>query len=125
MNQAGHKGRRLLVAEDEVLIAMLLEDQLAELGFAPGWHAETVAQALTLVSEEETIAGAILDLNLHGVAIDPVAHKLAERNIPFCFMTGADASLPRYPHVPVLSKPFTASHLNAVIDRLFAHVDET
>jgi len=123
MNKAWRNKRRLLVVEDEVLIAMLLEDLLSDLGFAPGWHADNVAQALALVSEEQAIDGAILDLNLHGLAIDPVAHKLAERNIPFCFMTGADGSVPSFPNAPVLSKPFTAPNLDAVIDRLFADVE--
>jgi CheY-like chemotaxis protein len=78
---------RVLVVEDEGLLAALLEDMLAELGCQTIGPAGTVEQALALIAEFEVDA-AVLDLNLNGVQAYPVAEFLRRRGIPFIFTTG-------------------------------------
>jgi CheY-like chemotaxis protein len=101
------KGRRALVVEDESLVAMLVEDMLADLG------CEVVATAARLevaVEKASTlpIDFAVLDVNLAGQLAYPVADALRERGIPFLFATGYGASslAEGYRHLPALQKPF-------------------
>ena len=115
------EGRRFLVVEDEFIIGALLEEYLAEIGCSAGWYADTVGEALRLVKTETGIDGAILDMNLNGEPIDPVADALAERDIPFCFMTGyGSAARSAHPNTPTISKPFNVHGLKEVISRLMA-----
>ncbi len=102
--------RRIMVVEDEVLIGMVLVDQLQELGLATVGPFSRVADALKC---EEDVDAAILDVNLGGEAVYPVADMLSARGIPFVFMTGyGSASIdPRYAAVPVLQKPVEAKAL--------------
>lgn len=112
--------RRFLVVEDEAMIALLVEDYLSDLGHVMAWQADTIEDALQLVQDQPDIDGALLDMNLHGQPVDPVAAALAERGIPFCFMTGLgiDAAT-RHPLAPVVGKPFTIGSLRAAIGLLF------
>ena len=100
-------GLRVLVVEDDALLAMALELNLTGLG------CEIVAMAATLddavpLARDAAIDGAILDVNLAGERVYPVADILASRNIPFLFATGygtaalRDCDLSR----PVLQKPY-------------------
>ena len=79
--------RRVLVVEDEILIGMLLEDMLGELGYAIAATASRVDEAAALARDGEFDA-AILDVNLNGQDVYPVADILAARGIPFVFATG-------------------------------------
>src|SRR4051812_34572873 len=79
--------RRILVVEDEMLIAMLLEDMLAELGHEVTGVAPRVSEALAAVSRDDYDL-AILDLHLNGQSAFPVADALIERGKPFAFATG-------------------------------------
>jgi len=105
-------GTRVLVVEDEGAIALLIEEMLEEFG------CEVVASVARLAAACE-IAGsvqvdlAILDVNLAGERVFPVADILRERQIPFLFSTGYGASgLPaEYAARPVLHKPFSESEL--------------
>jgi CheY-like chemotaxis protein len=101
------EGLRLLVAEDDALVSILLEDMLAELGCAVVGAAANVPAALE-IARTGGIDGAILDVNLGGESIDPVADELAARALPFLFVTGYGASgVPsRFAGAPVLQKPF-------------------
>lgn len=99
-------GRRVLVVEDEILISMMLQDTLLGLGLDVVGPVNSMASAVATVNGEP-LDGAILDLNLGGNLIYPLADMLIERDIPFVFLTGYDRSkvAPRYASVPVLQKP--------------------
>lgn len=109
-------GIRVLVVEDEGAIALLIEEMLEEFG------CEVVASVARLAAACE-VAGsvqvdlAILDVNLAGERVFPVADILRNRQIPFLFSTGYGASgLPaEYAGCPVLHKPFSQSELQQKI----------
>src|SRR4051812_36415564 len=93
------QGLRVLVVEDETLIAMMIEDLLADMGCIVVGAAATIAQALALLADPAfQIDGALLDVNLGGEKVFPVADALAQRAIPFVFATGygKDALEPRH-----------------------------
>jgi CheY-like chemotaxis protein len=100
-------GHRVLVVEDEQLIGLMLADVLEEFGSAVLGPVATVVEAIVLV-EAGDVTAALLDLSLRGETVYPVADKLAERNIPFVFITGytRGALVPRHATAPVLTKPF-------------------
>jgi CheY-like chemotaxis protein len=113
--------RRILVVEDEALVAMLVEDALQDAGFGLIGPARSVAQAIALLAAE-TPSAAVLDLNLAGESSATVADALAARGIPFVVTTGYGASglPPGHRGVPVLPKPYDPAELTAVLDRLCA-----
>ncbi|MEW6450945.1 MAG: response regulator [Pseudomonadota bacterium] len=104
--------RRILVIEDEMLIAMLLEDMLADLGHEVVGVVPRVNEALTAISRDDFDL-AILDLNLNGQSAYPVADALIDRGIPFALSTGfGESGLPeKYRAHPVLQKPFASDDL--------------
>jgi CheY-like chemotaxis protein len=112
------KGFRILLVEDEVLVALALEDMLIEMGCEVVGPAHSVSEALKLVDSLE-IDGAILDVNLSGQRVYPVADVLAARHIPFVFVTGYGSAglrdLDR--NRPVLQKPYRANLLAEIICR--------
>lgn len=112
---------QILVVEDEYLIRMLLEDMLNDLGHTVAAAAGTLAEARELAATGEFHA-AILDVNLDGEEIFPVADILAERGLPFVFVTGyGENSLPEpYRSRPTLQKPFQAEMLEATLAGLLA-----
>ncbi len=81
------KGKRVLVVEDEFLIAMLYEDLLAEHESVKLGPAATIERALELI-ESEAPDAALLDGNLHGRLSSPVAEALEARGVPFLLVTG-------------------------------------
>lgn len=101
-------GRNVLVVEDEMLVLMVIEDMLGDLGCRSIAVAATVAQALALI-DGERFDMATLDVNLDGHKSYPVADALAARGVPFAFSTGYsdhgawDAD---YGDRPVLRKPY-------------------
>ncbi|MCW6508675.1 response regulator [Lichenifustis flavocetrariae] len=105
--------------EDEMLITMLLEDILEELGCQVAGSAVNVRQAEDLAMNA-TADAAILDVNLGGDPVYPVAERLIERNIPFVFASGyGSANLPdRWQNHPTLPKPFTADQVETVLRTL-------
>jgi DNA-binding response OmpR family regulator len=111
--------RRILVVEDEALVAMLVEDALVDAGFAVLGPARSVAQALEMLNAE-TPDAAVLDLNLGGENSLSVADALAARGIPFLVATGYGAAgLPAHlRHIPVLPKPYDPADLTVAVDRL-------
>ena len=113
----GLLGLRLLIVEDEAFIAMDLEEMLHELRCEVVATASTVAIALACV-RRGGIDGALLDSNLHGESVLPVAENLAGSAVPFILVTG----YPRRASDPPLlrearrvSKPFSLSSLSAAI----------
>jgi CheY-like chemotaxis protein len=117
-------GRRILLVEDEALLAELLEDMLADLGCVVVGPAARVAQALALIASE-AIDAALLDINLAGQMSYPVADALAARGLPFTFATGyRQDSLPSgYRIFPVLRKPFRLSELREALAELLRPKD--
>ena len=116
---AGAAKRRVLIVEDELLLAILLEGMLVELGHQVVTTAANVQAALNAV-ETETFDLAVLDIRLHGGSIGPVAELLAAKRLPFIFATGYGwEGVPEpYRDRPVLQKPFTAADLQRAIDSL-------
>ena len=107
---------RILVVEDEMLVAMNIEDMLLELGHEVAGLANRLGPALALATEGRFDA-AMLDVNLAGEPSFPVADLLAERGIPFLFATGYGRAgiEERFRDRPILQKPFRASELAAAL----------
>jgi CheY-like chemotaxis protein len=101
-------GRRVLVVEDESLVAMLLETMLEDMGCVPVGPAATIDEALKLV-DSETFDAALLDVNVAGQPVFPVARALEARGIPLVFSTGyGEGGLPEaWRGRPTVQKPFT------------------
>ena len=104
--------KRVLIVEDELLVALMIEDLLADLGCEAVGPLGSVAQALS-VAGSEPIDLAVLDVNLGGEMVYPVAERLGERDIPFLFVSGYgdDAILEGYVGWTVCAKPFRAKEL--------------
>jgi two-component sensor histidine kinase len=109
-------GNRILVVEDEPLVAMNLSTSLVELGFHVIGPYSTLAKAATAAVETEVDA-ALLDVNLSGKAVYPVADILASKNVPFAFITGygTEALPSKYANAPVLQKPIDQSVLQNLL----------
>jgi CheY-like chemotaxis protein len=112
---------RILLVEDEAIIAIMIEDMLADLGCEVVGPAANVAEAARLARTEQ-LAGAFLDVNLGGASIYPVADLLSARQIPFVFVSGYGAGGidPRFVGTPVLSKPILDADLERAVDRMRA-----
>ena len=108
--------KRVLLVEDEPLIAIALESTLKELGFDIVATVTEVSSALQVIGRER-VECAVLDVNLGSQRIDAVADALAARNCPFIFMTGYAASdvPPLHRDRTVLQKPFRLDHLLAAL----------
>jgi DNA-binding response OmpR family regulator len=108
--------RRILVVEDEMLIGMLLEDMLTDMGHEVAAIVPRLKDALAAV-ERETFDLAVLDVHLHGESAFPVADALIAKNVPFIFATGyGERGLPdSYRGRPVLQKPFARDDLDRLL----------
>lgn len=113
-------GRRILVVEDEALVAMLVEDTLSDADCQVVGPAATVAEALALLDAEVPDA-AVVDLNLAGETSVPVIEALRARGIPCLVATGyGTAGLPPGQEgLPVLGKPYDPNELTAALQRLW------
>jgi CheY-like chemotaxis protein len=117
---AGSRARVFLV-EDEVLIAMLLEDMVVALGHEVAVGAANLDEAIA-VAQTGAFDLALVDLNLGGKLTYPVADILKGRGVPFAFVTGYGSAgiLAAYSDAPVLEKPFRQEHLEIIIAQLLA-----
>jgi CheY-like chemotaxis protein len=104
--------KRILVVEDELLIRMLLEEMLLDLGFDVAGAAGRIEEAVEMARTLDFDA-AVVDVNMNGTPIVPVADILAARGVPFVFATGYGArGIPEpYRGRPVLQKPFQIENL--------------
>ncbi|MEN2785015.1 response regulator [Sphingomonas qilianensis] len=112
--------QRILIVEDEPLIAMMLEDFLDIQGRALAGQADTVADALALVAAGG-IDAAILDVNLRdGEQSWPIADALAAKGVPFVFATGGsqDGVIEAHRDRPTLPKPFTMDGVEKALNAL-------
>ena len=105
-------GRHILLVEDELLVAMTLEDVLSGESCVIVGPFSRIEPALK-AAREEPLDAAVLDVNLAGERVDPIAKVLAGRNIPFLFTTGYDRSMLPAEHAdrPALMKPFKPAQL--------------
>jgi CheY-like chemotaxis protein len=108
--------RKVLVVEDEMMIAMLIEDMLEEFGCNLVGPATNVPRALELIGKEQ-VDVAVLDLNLDGHDTYAIADALRQKDVPFIFATGyGSAGLRKdYADRRVLQKPFQAKDLEAAL----------
>jgi CheY-like chemotaxis protein len=108
--------KRILVVEDELMIRMLLEDMLGELGYTVAAEAARIEEALEAAKNADFDI-AILDVNLNGQPISPVADALVARGMPFVFATGyGERGLPEpYRDRPTLKKPFQMEGLKQML----------
>jgi CheY-like chemotaxis protein len=113
----GAGGKRILVVEDELMIRMLLQDMITDLGHTLAGEAGRIDEALTLAEQGEFDI-AILDVNLNGQPISPVVEVLLARGLPFVFATGyGQRGVPeRYRKTPTLQKPFQSEALAQAIE---------
>jgi DNA-binding response OmpR family regulator len=116
-------GRRVLVVEDEPLVSMLIEDELRDAGATVLGPALSVADALRLVETAAANGGisvAVLDINLGGRHVAPVAERLAALRVPFLFATGYGDGCDTGGHgaAPTLHKPFGPQRLIIAVQAL-------
>lgn len=116
---SGLRGKRIFVVEDETLISMLFEDILGDLDCEIVGPAMNIRQATDLARTAD-IDVAVLDVNLAGDPIFPVAEILAERGVPLVFSSGYGSSgLPdRWQNQPTLPKPFTFGQVAEVLNKI-------
>jgi len=114
-------GKRVLVVDDEMMIRMLLEGMLTDLGYTVAAEAGNIEGALTLAKEAEFDV-AVLDVNLNNVPVTPVVEVLVERGVPFIFASGyGQRGVPEaYRQNPTLQKPFQVEELARAIDAAVA-----
>lgn len=127
MSAESLSGLRLLVVEDEMLIALMIEEMLRDLGHAVVGPIGGVRPALQLLEERAAeLDGAVLDVNLNGETVYPVADALRARDLPFVFVTGYDPTgiEGRYAAVPVLQKPFRPEQLGRLVSAAIARHDQ-
>jgi DNA-binding response OmpR family regulator len=111
--------RRILVVEDEILICLLIETILDDAGYDVV-TADTVDEAMAAI-DQGNLAAAILDLNLKGVKVYPVAERLETTTIPYVFATGGGGrDIENFPGRPWVGKPFQESELLAAVEKLLA-----
>jgi DNA-binding NtrC family response regulator len=114
-------GTRILVIEDEYLIALEIQSVLADGGFVEVEHAATEEEALLHI-EQGGFTAAVADANLYGRGISRIAAALTARAVPFVIVTGyGRESLPaEVAHAPLVEKPFDSRLLLQAVTRLLA-----
>jgi CheY-like chemotaxis protein len=111
----------ILIVEDEPLIAMMLEDFLLSLGHEVRGTCESVGEALKAI-EAEDFDLAILDVNLKGENVWPVAAELRGRSIPFILASGGHVDPPpaEFRNVPMIDKPYTIDRVTPALEAALA-----
>ena len=112
-------GLKVLIVEDEMLLMMMIEEMLVELGCDFFIAASNIQQAIECI-EREPFDLCLLDINLNGERSDPVAVTLNAHKIPFIFCTGNSLIdvPPLFSGHPILSKPFSIKDLKFAIREL-------
>jgi len=114
---------RVLVVEDQMLVALEIASLLEDMGYEPVGPVGHIQTALLAVTKEP-LDGALLDVDLAGESVEPIADFLRRRGIPFALVTGyARERLPeRLRDCPYVAKPFTFADVKATVSALFAPV---
>ena len=113
--------RCILIVEDEPLISMMLEDYLQSLGHEVAAICESVEEGLAAVDTHQFDL-AILDVNLKGDSVWPVAEKLNGKNIPFVLASGGHVDPPPgdFARAPMIDKPYTIDRISPAIEQALA-----
>ena len=111
-------GLRVLVVEDEMMVALLLETMLIDLGHQVAGPVARLEKGLEVI-EREVIDLAVLDVNINGREVYPIAEALEARSVPLIFATGYGSTglHPAYSGHPVLQKPYRREDLRVAIER--------
>jgi two-component SAPR family response regulator len=119
--RASLSGLDVLLVEDESLVSLLLEDMLHELGAGKVRHASRLDAGLSLAAARKPDL-AVLDVNIAGKAVFPLARKLAEDSVPLLFITGygRDGLAEEWATCEVLQKPLTLDQLEQALHRALA-----
>lgn len=114
--------KRILIVEDEALIALSLEQLVSAAGGEVVGTAYSLQRALDMAKREKPIDGALIDLNLAGESGKPVADLLKQLGVPFIFLTGyGRKGLPAgYADLPVVSKPFDGPEVVSALSQAMA-----
>ena len=117
--------RSILIVEDEPLIAMMLEDFIVSLGHQVSGNCDSVSSALKEVERSEFDL-AILDINLKGESVWPVASALRNKGTPFVLATGGHVDPPpaEFANVPTIEKPYTIDRVTPIIEAVLAGADQ-
>lgn len=121
MPECVSEARSILIVEDEPLIAMMLEDFLVSLGHEVRGTCDSVGEALKAVQAADFDV-AILDVNLKGESVWPVAIELRQRAIPFIIASGGHIEPPpaEFTSVPMIEKPYTIDRVTPAIEAALA-----
>jgi CheY-like chemotaxis protein len=110
-------GKRILIVEDEPIVAMMLEDLLEDLGAVTVGPASTVGEASSLI-DGQMLNGAILDINLGAERSHAIAVRLRNLGVPFIFATGYGSSAAgAFAGTEVVEKPYRRDHIAAALAR--------
>ena len=117
------RGKRILIVEDDALVSMLVEEEFLDAGAKVIGPACSVDEALRLTKmavADGGLSAAVLDINLAGQAVWPVADRLAALGVPFVFSTGYDDkhTEPHHAEAPRFVKPFDLNTLVAMVQQL-------
>lgn len=113
-------GRHVLIVEDEYLVAVTLAEELTDQAVVVLGPASSVQRALAVIADAPQLDLALLDVNLGGEEVYPVADVLADRGIPFMLVTGytRHAIPARYRQATILEKPIEMAAVVAALGRL-------
>jgi len=113
--------RSILIVEDEPLIAMMLEDFILSLGHEVSGSCDSVGSALKEI-EKNKFDLAILDVNLKGESVWPVASALRKKGTPFVLATGGHVDPPpaEFASAPMIEKPYTIDRVTPIIEAVLA-----
>lgn len=128
MNQAaGLHGSRILVVEDDYMIAFEVTELLSEAGAETLGPVSSLAEALALIVAADRINAALLDVSLHGVKVWPLVDALLERNVPIVLTTGYDVSaIPQvYAVLPRCQKPASDCDITRALGQALASAAHT
>jgi CheY-like chemotaxis protein len=107
-----------MVVEDELLLASMIVETLEEAGYAVRGPYPKLSAALAALEREDPVDIALLDVNLRGEEVFPLAAKLQQQGTPFAFCTGYAQAMefpPEFSEAPVVAKPFTSKELRRVV----------
>ncbi len=113
-----HKGSRILIIEDDMLIAAGIELDLRRIGYETVGPVGTVSDAIQLINSGEDLHAAVVDLNLHGEESWPVVELLCQRGVPYILSTGYSDIAGNLGDTPILEKPYSPERLQDVLQEL-------